>query len=112
MPPKTRQALAAFTISIILILALAGFLAVDLTAGRDLRGEYEPLFRFSGITPDGMEISLFGERYFFLPHLLAPIKEAAWKLRGLLPESTQAAAILFAHLPASGLAIYPQMYYT
>jgi hypothetical protein len=95
MNQKTKHFLAVFALSLILILALSGFLAVDLTAERDMGGEYEPLFRLSAITSHGMEISLLGKHYYFLPELLTPAKEVIWKLRGLLPDSAQAAALLF-----------------
>lgn len=100
MKRRTRQGAAAFLITGIVMIALCGFLAVDLSTDRYMPGQFVPMFEISEVNENGMRVALFGVRYRVEPARLDFVKELACRYRALLPDSVQAAA----HLTARGYA--------
>lgn len=88
---KTRLFLGGFMVTTILVGALCGFAAVDLTTDRYMPGAFGPMFEISSLSGEGMRFSFMGE-----PWLLsfAPLEEASRVLReyrGVLPAHLRAA---------------------
>lgn len=98
MKRRTQQSIAAFIITVIVIGALCGFVAVDISTERYMPGEYTRLFEITEITPQGMRLSLLGRRYLIDPGLLDPAREFLYEYRGFLPSSV----LISANLTAQG----------
>lgn len=82
---KTQAFFGAFAITVILIGALCGFVAVDLSTDHYMPDRFGPFFEIASITPDGVEFSLLAGNYMLdaapVRNLLAELK----KYRGLFP---------------------------
>lgn len=96
MNRKTQSFFGAFCITVILIGALCGFVAVDLSTDKYMPDQFGPFFVVESITEDGAAFSYMAG-YYTLD--FAPVKNVLQilsKYRGLLPAIPRAAASLAA----------------
>ena len=55
----------AFVVTAILIAALCGFAAVDLSTERYMPGSFAPMLQLNRLDQNGMELAFMGQRYVF-----------------------------------------------
>ena len=85
MRQKKRLTFSAFCITALLIVALCGFVAVDLSTDRYMPGRFGPLMQISSISEAGVYFSFMGDEYFIDPQPLEQAKQVLHPYRGLLP---------------------------
>lgn len=96
MKKRTKQCIGAFLITVILIGALCGFVAVDLSTDRYMPGQFGPLFQVSTLGADGLSFSYMGKDYLLMAQPFAQLRQAVEPYRGLLPQHLRIAAALAA----------------
>lgn len=87
MKRRTQQCIAAFAITAILVGAMCGFMAVDLSTDRYMPGQFDPLFHISRMDSTGLDVSLLGWNLSVDSVEMDQVKEGIWLWRGLLPRS-------------------------
>lgn len=96
MNKSIRSFFAAFAITGILIGALCGFAAVDLSTGRYMPGRFGSFFEVQSIKLDQIEFTFLAQNYTLDTFAAARAGEAARKYRGLLPILPQVVSSLAA----------------
>lgn len=87
---------AAFAITGILIGALCGFVAVDLSTGRYMPGKFGSFFEVQSIKLDEIEFTFQAQSYTLDTRPIGKAGETARKYRGLLPLLPQVVSSLAA----------------
>lgn len=95
---KTHAFFGSFAITVILIGALCGFAAVDLSTDRYMPDRFGPFFEIAAITPGGVEFSFLAGDYVLDVSPVRGIIAELKKYRGLFPSPPR----VFASLAAEG----------
>ncbi len=85
MNRNTRTFFAAFAMALILILALCGFVAVDLSTDRYMPDKFGPFFEINSVKSDSVEFSFQAGEYILDTSIVAKAEEQFKKLSGLIP---------------------------
>lgn len=99
MKRNIKNFFAAFAITGIMIGALCGFVAVDLSTDRYMPGQFGPFFEISRIESESVEFSFLAERYILDVKPTDETAAAVKKYRGLLPVLPQ----IFSSLASDGI---------
>jgi len=89
MKSKVRFFAGAFAVTAILMMALCGFMLVDLSADRYMPGHLQPMFLISSIGADGVELSFMGKEYTVSTRPPSGEDSLLAALKGLLPVHVQ-----------------------
>lgn len=94
MNRKTKNFVGAFTITLILLLATAGFIAVDLSTDRYMPNQFGPFFEIKSINASGMVFSFLAGDYFLDASYLTGLRLKLSEYRGLLPAAPRVSSTL------------------
>lgn len=92
MKRKTQVFWSAFAITGILIGALCGFVAVDLSTDRYMPNQFGPMFEISSINSGGADFTFLSVNYHLDAAPVRKITETLAGFRGFFPLITRAAS--------------------
>ena len=108
MKKKVYFFAGGFAITLILIGALCGFMAVDLSTDRYMPGRFGSVFSVSSLDAGGMTLSWMGVEYGLASPLAQLDAQTLLQLRGALPLPWQAASGLGTQLYQALTGAYDQ----
>jgi len=85
MNEKKRMIFGAFAVTLILLLLCAGFVAVDLSSGKYMPGQFGAFFEITSVTPDGVSLTVLSNDYHFPFYSGGMDKDLLVRLRSALP---------------------------
>ena len=88
MKRKLRLFTGAFVVTAILIAALCGFAAVDLSAERYMPGSFAPMLQLHRLDQNGLDLAFMGQRHVLPTAYLSQVEEFLRQHIYLLPPET------------------------